>query len=213
MVRGGLGGAPSNAMPKSPVLVHATQVIGDYKVHPIEVVSDLDLKNTATVLDSWLTKKGFNSIPFDLQKPYIKKGATFLAIELNPKGTEADVKPLHIIFPKAGSGFSIPLRLTHDTRAFDLRIYTFGFAKSWADKDAFWSKNFGDAYFKMDYPQSYFEWHRENPAITNLLSQSQGHIRFYSINQFNAPGQLRARQLPKDPTFNWESVKAVPKIR
>jgi hypothetical protein len=206
---------PSNAL--GSVKVHKTEIVGNYKVHPIEIISDVDVKTTATVLDSWLKKKGFISIPFDLQKPYIKKGATFLAIEMTPKGDEADVKPLHITFPipsaKKAAPFSIPLRLTHDSRVFDLRIYTFGFEKSWPDNDPFWSKHFGDAFIKMNFPQPDLNWMKANPALSRILDKGHGEIRSYMLSGFNREGGLRARQLPSDPTFKWESTKWKPSIR
>jgi len=209
------GGLSRNKHPKpgSAVKAHATQVVGNYKVHPLEIVSDVNPQMTASVLDSWLKQKNFITIPFDLQKPYIKKGATFLAIEMTPNGNTADTKPLHITFEKTGSQFSVPLRMTHDTRVFDIRIYTFGFKKAWKDNDPFWSMHFGDAFNQLSYPQPSFEWHQHNKHITRLIRTQNGEIHAYTLQAFNAEGKLRARQLPSDPTFNWEDTKMKAKIR
>jgi hypothetical protein len=208
--KGGLRSAPpEGAAPL--VKVHSAQVVGNYKVHPLEILSDANSQATATVLDAWLKKMGFITIPYDLQKPYIAKGATFLAIEFMPQGNESDIKPLHIVFPKSDR-FSIPLRMTHDTRVFDLRIYTFGFGKTWKDQDPFWSLHFGDSGTRVNYPQSNLEWNLQNKALNGVLNGLHGDFEYYERNHFNQEGQLRARQLPSDPTFQWVSTEWKPNI-
>jgi hypothetical protein len=198
----GAEGSGSGGVAPPPVKAHHVQQVGDYKVHPLEIVSDVDPKHTASVLDDWLRKKNFNTIPFDLQKPYLKKGATFLAIEMNPKGKEASSKPLHIIFPKTGEYFSIPLRLTHDDRVFDLRIYTFGFQKAWLYNNEIWNKHLHDGGYGTHFPQQ----EDETTAVSKLLRGQQGYLQDYALNGFNRPGGLRARQLTEDPTFQWQKT-------
>ena len=108
----------------STLKVHEAQVVGRYKVRPLEIL-DINPK-TATVLDSWLTSNGLKSMPREKQDAYLKKGAVFLVIEADLKGLRSvDFKPLEIVLKASAYDFSLPLNFTHEGREFDVDVYTY----------------------------------------------------------------------------------------
>lgn len=124
----GLRGAKSlsdeSLLTNSSVKVHAAQVVGRYKVRPLEIL-DVNPK-TASVLDQWLTTNGLKAMPREKQLAYLKKGAVFLVIEAGLKGLKTvDFKPLHIILKNTGDPYSLPVNFTHEGREFDITVYTY----------------------------------------------------------------------------------------
>jgi hypothetical protein len=49
--------------------------------------------------EAWLKKHGFNTVPDELQKPYLRKGAYFLAVRIITGGEASRMKPLDIAYP------------------------------------------------------------------------------------------------------------------
>jgi hypothetical protein len=113
-------GAGENEIPKVPqsISVHAKKTVGNYEIVPIEILSE---ESGGKELNKWLKEQGFIELPSEVQKPYLKKGATFLAIKLKPSGDNLELKPLLIRYRSPEMRF--PLRFTHDYRTFDLDLY------------------------------------------------------------------------------------------
>jgi len=120
---GGSKGGPRSAadMPRASIRVHETVTVGGYQIIPIEIVNP---KGSGEELNSWLRKQNFNELPNHIQKPYLKKGAYFLAIRMKPQTEDMVVKPLWVRYKS--SELSFPLRFTHDDRTFDLTLYFLG---------------------------------------------------------------------------------------
>lgn len=119
--RGFSGPSPK---PKAMIQVHADVSVGNYKITPIEILSE----DGGSELNGFLEKKGFFGMPSDIQKPYLKKGAYFLAISMFPKITKSgsvELKPLWIKYKS--NELRYPLRFTHDYRTFDITLYFFSF--------------------------------------------------------------------------------------
>jgi hypothetical protein len=111
---------PARAMLKG-IAVHEKVIVGGYEIIPIEIVKE---SGAGEELNQWLRNQNFIELPARIQKPYLKKGAYFLAIRMNPRGAEMSVKPLWIRY--ASDHMSFPLRFTHDERTFDFTLYFLG---------------------------------------------------------------------------------------
>jgi len=99
------------------IKVYAALHVGSYEIHPIEILSD----DAGGVLNDWLSSNGFGTMPVKYQKYYLHKGAAFLALKLSGlKGSVADIKPLHIVYPADRA--SMPLKFSF--HEFDLKLYT-----------------------------------------------------------------------------------------
>src|SRR4051812_22506483 len=92
-----IGGAKGRGMqPSNAIKVHATKYVGHYEIHPIEVLS---IEDHGKALNDWLASHEFIPMPADLQEPYLRKGAVFLAVNMSLKGLKkADLKPLHVTY-------------------------------------------------------------------------------------------------------------------
>ncbi len=115
--------------PKAMIQVHADVIVGNYKITPIEILSE----DGGAELNQFLEKKGFFGMPSDIQKPYLKKGAYFLAITMSPKTTASglvELKPLWIRYKS--NELRYPLRFTHDYRTFDITLYFYSFPDAMA---------------------------------------------------------------------------------
>lgn len=103
------------------IRVHEDVRLDGYKITPIEILSS----DSGKILNNYLASKKFLGMPEDIQKPYLKKGAYFLAIHIIPPkvapGAVMQLKPLHIQYESNELRF--PLRFTHDYRTFDLNLY------------------------------------------------------------------------------------------
>lgn len=116
----GFGGkSKALSVPKKEILIHPPQVFGQYRIEPIEILKD----GASKPFNEWLKKNGFNSMPEDLQKPYLNKGSVFLAIRAKISGKTAELKPLHITY--SSDSLSYPLRFTHDNRTFNIEMFWF----------------------------------------------------------------------------------------
>ncbi len=104
------------AMP-STIRVHEQKVVGNYEITPLEILRSDDGRD----LNVWLKKHGFNTMPDALQKPYLRKGAYFLAVRIKTGGEASRMKPLDIAYPAKNLDF--PVRFTHAGREYDLSLY------------------------------------------------------------------------------------------
>ena len=114
---GGGGPASRGASHSRGIKVHEAKMVGDYEIIPIEILSE----SSGVELNDWLKKQGFNDSPTEIQKPYLKKGAFFLAIRTTLSGEEADLAPLWIRYP--ATKLSFPLRFTHTYRTYNSKVY------------------------------------------------------------------------------------------
>lgn len=110
-----LGG--SKSIKSDGIKIHETTQVGQYEVIPIEILSEA----SGNELNAWLKNQGFIASPLEIQKPYLKKGAFFLAIKADLSGAISNIEPLWIRY-KANK-LSFPLRFTHDYRSFNLKVY------------------------------------------------------------------------------------------
>jgi hypothetical protein len=95
--------------------------VGNYEIVPIEIKDVASPSGAGEEMNGWLRGNGYIELPPDIQKPYLKKGAVFLAIKIRPEGEAIELKPLWISYRSDRMEF--PLRFTHDYRTFDLNLY------------------------------------------------------------------------------------------
>lgn len=178
------GGAPSlNTTSASSIEVHAAQIVGDYKVQPIEILDE----GAGSELNRWLGANGFGSVPAENQRFYLRKGAVFLTLKINQlKGALAQVKPLHIVYPS--DRLSVPLKFSSHSGVFDLLLYTFTPQKP------------DPAALSAFHLYSVHWWQTGAPplSLSKLIGKRQGYLRRFSGEGFNAPGKL-VRNLADDP--------------
>ncbi|MFZ4713803.1 MAG: hypothetical protein ACOYL6_08840 [Bacteriovoracaceae bacterium] len=126
VAKGGRGGAlDQNISLKEGMVEHPAQLVGNYKIIPLEIKS-VNSK-TASVLDKWLSDNKLKAMSKEKQTRYLKKDAVFLVIQLDLKGMKSsEVKPLHIVLP-AQKTYSLPIHFTHDDRSFELDVYSLNF--------------------------------------------------------------------------------------
>lgn len=101
------------------IRVHAVTVAGNYRLQPIEILSEL----AGAELNAWLAANGFGSVPAENQRFYLKKGAVFLAVRADAlKGKEVELKPLHLAYPADNP--ALPLKFSSHSGVFDVLLYT-----------------------------------------------------------------------------------------
>jgi hypothetical protein len=190
-LRGGLGEGFSGV--NSPIKIHAPEVVGNYHLQQIEIIDDQDLRSASSALDLWLGQNNFNSMPQELQKPYLKKGAVFLAIELKTAGLKsADLKPLHIAYSAPEGKISYPLRFTHNERKFDMDLYIFNLRSN----DVPYFENDSK---RVPFPKGAVA--KSKPALAKLLGLSRlGEIYRLQAHELNSR-QKKLSDLKEDPTF------------
>lgn len=114
-------GSPSDRVllgaPTPGIKAHETERVGNYEIVPIEILSE----SSGNELNSWLKNQGFIESPKEIQSPYLKKGAFFLAIRASLKGSDSELQPLWIRYKS--KSLSFPLRFTHEYRSFDSKVY------------------------------------------------------------------------------------------
>lgn len=99
------------------IIIHEKETVGDYEIVPIEIVNE----DSGDELNEWLGSQGYATMSDETQRPYLKKGAAFLAIKIKPATGNVDLKPLLIKY--RGDEMRFPLRFSHDDRTFDLNLY------------------------------------------------------------------------------------------
>jgi hypothetical protein len=105
---------------KSQILVHAPIQVDGYRIEPIEILSD----GRPEQLNDYLLARSFKLMPEAAQRPYLKKGAFFLAITFEKSPKHFEMNPLHIAY-KANE-LSIPLSFRHADRDFNVEWFVFG---------------------------------------------------------------------------------------
>lgn len=100
------------------IIVHEKETVGDYEIVPIEIA---DEAIGGEALNQWLRRQGYAEVGEEIQGPYLKKGAAFLAIKVKPKSDSTELKPLLIRYRSEEMRF--PLRFSHNDRTFDLNLY------------------------------------------------------------------------------------------
>lgn len=103
--------------PQHGIKMHKAEHVGNYEIIPIEILSE----SSGNELNSWLKNQGFIESPKEIQSPYLKKGAFFLAIRASLKGSDSELQPLWIRYKSKSLIF--PLRFTHEYRSFDSKVY------------------------------------------------------------------------------------------
>jgi hypothetical protein len=109
---------PYQLKARTAITVHKPELVGNYEIIPIEIS---DPTNGGKDLNSWLTQQGFAPLEEEIQKPYLRKGAVFLAIKMKTNGTSMDLKPLWIRYKSDKLEF--PLRFAHQDRTFHLNLF------------------------------------------------------------------------------------------
>lgn len=176
---GGFGGG---------IKVHPKVLTESYEVQPIEILSD----DAGSELNSWLKKHKYNPMPMDLQKPYLKKGAAFLAIRMQLKHPIEGVlrsAPLHLVY--AADRLTYPLRLTHATRQFDLDLFVFSKNGLKDDLKGFYLRKSDSAAYKNE---GLF------PFLDDILKTNKGSVTLYRGYGLNSEAQS-FKGLIADPEF------------
>jgi hypothetical protein len=106
------------ALPRSAIEIHSAVHVGNHEIVPIEIK---DAGGAGEEMNDWLRGNGYIELPSEIQKPYLAKGAVFLAIKVRTGGEAMELKPLWISYKSDKMEF--PLRFTHDYRTFDLNLY------------------------------------------------------------------------------------------
>ena len=162
--------------------------VGSYQIQPIEILHD----DSAIELNAWLKKNKFNTMPDKLQKPYLKKGATFLAIRMpmnHPASGELISKPLHIVYKTKQLTF--PIRFTHENRLIDLNVFVFNQNEPKENLEKFYLKKVGSvAYKDKDLV----------PFVDDLIGKQTGFLTLYYATDLNTVTK-KLSKLTEDPVF------------
>ena len=183
-------GAPAAASAAPSIKVHEVTVAGDYRLQPIEILSDA----AGAELNTWLTQNGFGTVPPENQRYYLKKGAVFLAVRIGAlKGTESELKPLHLAYPAERP--SLPLKFSSHSGEFDVTLYTLTPERPAAD---------ALAPFHLEYVHSAevrgADLDARAPDLKKLIGNRAGWLtRFHGVH-YNSTGKMVA-QLAADPAF------------
>jgi len=178
----------------SSIRVHEAQVVGNYKIQPIEILSVSDGKE----FNDWLTEHQFNSMPLEKQRPYLHQGAVFLAIKANLSGKSAELKPIHIVYP--ADRVSLPLRFTHDARTLDLDLFIF------SDQQLA-GKSLDIKYFHKT-AQGFYEtkWSSfRSSHLNSLLKVPMGYVTLFQAKGLN-DSEHRLADLKEDPGFSAQDL-------
>lgn len=173
--------------------VHQTKSVGGFKIQPIEILNE----SAGNEFNIWLKKNKFNSMPMALQKIYLKKGAVFLALRMDlshPRGQELVSRPLHISYKS--NELTMPIKFTHDQRAFDLKMYVFS------------SKNLEGKLDKQYFTSSEAAPYKNEgmlPFVDAIIGKKQGFITLFIAKDLNGSGR-KLRDLKQDPKFGVEEL-------
>ena len=170
----------------SALKVHPTQIVGNYTIQPIEIV---DTK-VGKELNTWLETNNYNPMPQDLQKPYLKKSAVFLAIRMKTPGESIKMKPLHVVYP--AKELSYPIRFTHPDRVFNAEIYLWSPAEV---SKTFWKE------FDLTEDKSVHWDPKDNkqPAVIRDLIRQPGILTVFKGYAINKDKKLA--KLKNDPSI------------
>lgn len=176
--------------PRSAILVHEMKEVGQYKIQEIEILDEKGGKE----LNAWLADHKYNEMPLERQKPYLKKGAVFLAITVTLDEKEMSFKPLHIAYP--ATDLSFPVRFSHDSRVFDVNLFVF--TSHVLNKDSgnlpYWKFVASDRYDSAVTAKNAY------PELKKLLGDKTGYLARFEARHLNTEGRL-LKDLAADPTF------------
>lgn len=180
-------------MSSSLVMEHPTEIVGDYQIQPVEITGDGAA--AAAPFNAWLEKNRFNAMPVETQKHYLKRGAVFLAIRAKPKSETMSFKPLHLVY--ADDDLSFPVKLTHDSRTFDVVLYTLTSEKP---KDGALERSFLEA--KGGHATLPAALTARHPKLKALLGKAaRGVLTRFDGDAMNGPGKKLA-ELTADPSLS-----------
>lgn len=194
--RKGFGGAEA---PKG-IKLHKIKYVGRYKIQPIEILTE----DSGKELSQWLEKNGFNPMPDEKQKPYLKKGAFFLAVQLKlgkTKQDRFDLKPLHIVY--SAETLSFPLRFTHDTRVFGIELFVFSpYNIKTSNRE---TQTYIPEKYLTEVTSSHYNKKEMNkrlyPALIKRLGKLDGYLYRFTGEDLNSPGKLLS-EMDRDPFIN-----------
>lgn len=178
------------AVQKDPFKLHAVEVAGDYKIQPIEITAESDGK----AFNEWLSTNQFNPMPDALQQAYLHKGAVFLAIRVALKGKASDLKPIHIVYP--ATELSFPLKFTHQTRTFNVDLYTLTKEKVALGKS---ERKYLSPVATVAVKAANLNA-TDTPELGKLIANAGGFLSKFEGRDLNVGGK-KLRNLTKDPVF------------
>lgn len=182
--------APKAAAAAPALKVHAVTVAGDYRLQPIEILSDA----AGEELNAWLTQNGFGSVPPENQRFYLRKGAVFLAVKIAAlKGIDSVLKPLHLAY-KAERPL-LPLKFSSHSGEFDVTLYTLTPEKPRPDALSAFHLEFVHVAEVRGADLELLA-----PDLQKLIGKRAGWLARFEGVRYNSPGRLVA-QLSSDPAF------------
>jgi hypothetical protein len=182
------GNGPNKRSGAQPgIKIHKTVEAGSFKIQPIEILSDSAFQE----LSDWLKKNKYNPMPAELQKPYLKKGAAFLAIrmQMDFPGGELRSKSLHVTYK--ADDLSLPIRFTHETRTFDLDLYVFSSKELKKDLGDFHLRPIGSVAYKNQ---------GHMPFVDAVIGKRDGYFTLYQARDLNTDSK-KLSKLNSDPSF------------
>lgn len=170
------------------IKVHNAIQLEQYLIQPIEILkdgSDLELK-------TWLKNNKFDFAHHPIQKKYLKKGSSFLALkmQMNAPGIEIfESRPIHIVYKS--NELSFPLINMHKGSKLDLDLYVFSTKELKKDLSSF-SLN----------RQSFVEYTNTGnyPFIDEIIGKKNGFITYYKSEGISLDTKP-LKDLKEDPTF------------
>jgi len=187
--RGAASGIKAKALPGQGIIVHEKQAVGDYEIVPIEITGEGE---GGRYLNQWLGSQGYATMPEEIQRPYLKKGATFLAIKIRPKSDSFEIRPLLVRYRSDEMRF--PLKFSHDDRTFDMNFYLVHNG----DKSGITGVPEAAASGWGFESQTVRELIQECPSLSELLQENRGDT-ITRIALHGANSELMVRDLPEDP--------------
>jgi hypothetical protein len=176
----------------STIRVHEQKVVGNYEITPLEILRSDDGKD----LNAWLTKHGFNTMPDALQKPYLFKGAYFLAVRIKTGAEPSRMKPLDVAYPSKTLDF--PARFTHAGREYDLSLYVvseLSGEKMQARASELVRNSYAERSSTLDLPASLGE--KRLGLAKNIKPRTITQVIFRGLNSASKP----LAKLTADPSF------------
>ncbi len=177
------------------IAVHEAQQVGAYLVQPIEILSE----GAGGELNAWLKKGGYNPVPAEAQRFYLRKGAAFLAVKIEAmQGKAIELHPLHITFP-AEKAF-LPLKFSAGSGVFDVLLYTLS------------AQDPGPGHLDhLGFEGEVWDLGKQPPSssLVNAMARLGGLGRYlgrYQAKEFNARGK-NVKDLKEDPTLGISKLK------
>jgi uncharacterized protein DUF2330 len=176
------------AKAKAPAIrIHETQVVGSYTIQPVEILSE----SAGGELNAWLRKNGFDPVPPENQKFYLKRGAVFLALRVDGlKGSESGLKPLHIVY--RDDRMRLPLKFSSHSGVFDVRLYALTEQPPSRKALEDYGLRVSDASYKINEGLA-----ERAPAVAKLVGASAGYVTEFTGERYNLGRPVT--ELSEDP--------------